>query len=355
MARTITVRARATDTRNGLVTERVATTVVQDAIRFPGDPGVGKTMSGCCALTETSASAIDWLDANTAGAKRHKLTRIYGFPRSGGAAISNRGLDRTLIASEIAKGRTPLFGTKYLQKTAAQIAAGELDATIDADADWVKSLLVDAFNNYFHEPFDDYTAGDPAASFRAAYRRVVQRYRARGVTNVAWVGPITMLPWEYMPGGETARLGPAYHADPDWKGTKSGPGGALTAADWYTGTDAVVDVFAVDQYSPVLGSSQYMSFTDQLNLMKAKLVAWHRPVKPMIIPEIGTQDVAPQPDWNAHWADFRAACAANDIIGYCYFNYNNNGLGASLINEDPTGSRLAAYNAHFQNAAVLGI
>lgn len=357
MARTITVRARATDA-NGLVTERVATTVVADAKRFPGDPGAGKTMSGCCALTETSASAIDWLDANTAGAKRHKLSRIYGFPRSGGAASSNRGLDRTLIASEIAKGRTPVISTKYLQNSPDQIAAGVLDAQIQSDADFIKSLTVDVFNAYYHEPFDNFLAPTQSAHFRAADRRIVQIYRDRGVTNCAWVSPMTMLPYEYDPGGEQARGGPAYHIDPDWKGTRSGPNGTLTAADWHVGPNSVVDVFGIDQYSPVLGGSggnPYTTFSAQLNFLKARFTLWNRPAKPLMVPEIGTQDVSPQPDWNAHWADFRTACAANDIIGYCYFNYNNAGLGASLINEDPSGSRLAAYNAHFQNAAVLGI
>jgi hypothetical protein len=68
----------------------------------------------------------------------------------------------------------------------ADIAAGEQDAVIDAMAARVKALELPMLMDFTHEPEGQTQLGTPQ-QFAAAYRHLVQRFRAQGATNVSWV------------------------------------------------------------------------------------------------------------------------------------------------------------------------
>lgn len=328
--------------------------------RFPGDPGPnsGKVMSGSTIYTELNqAVGLTWLDTNTAGAKGHKIGRLYGYPRSG--SPNNQTLDFAAIDAAHAMGVLPAVSWKFAQWTNAQIVAGSANADLVVIANGIKARNFTIWLAFGHEMLDNYLPGTAAAGWRAACRYIILFLKAQGVTNVAFFGPSLMCDYEYLPGGETARGGMAYHGDPDWKGTMSGPGGtSLTAADWYTGSQAVIDIWSFDQYSPYVGNlPNYKSFGAQVAQVKARLDSWNRPKKPWFVPEIGTMNSPNYSNWPLHWKGAATSvletCIANDIIGYCYFNFANGG-GASFMTEDPGGTRLAAYNTFFQDARVVG-
>jgi Glycosyl hydrolase family 26 len=85
-------------------------------------------------------------------------------------------------------GRIPLVGWKMGAKNSVaiwpQVAAGAQDSTIDAAADSAKALNGPVWLNPHWEPFP--SQGKPA-DFVGAYRRIVDRFRARGVTNVKYL------------------------------------------------------------------------------------------------------------------------------------------------------------------------
>ena len=71
----------------------------------------------------------------------------------------------------------------------SSIADGSQDAVIDAQAARIRSLGEPVFMDFSQEPeteVDDGRYGSPA-DFAAAFRHIVERFRAEGVTNVAWV------------------------------------------------------------------------------------------------------------------------------------------------------------------------
>lgn len=345
---TYSVTLTATNTSGSNTTTRT----VSATPRFPGDPGDGVILSGSSVRIDHSpgSDAADWLDGRTSGTKRHYLARIYGTGRTSGDLI-----DWTRIDQELAKGRLPLVSAQYWSWTPAQIADGQADAQLASDANNFKARAPQViWFDYFHEPYDNFPCCTASAQFRAAYRHIVNYFRAAGVTNVAYYGPVSMVSWEYTPGGISDRGGEAYEDDPDWKGTKRCTVSDVPtpcAPDWYTGAQATVDILAFDQYSPASVGGSYSSFSAHYNAYRAKMNLWQRPWKPQIVPEIGTRS-APGTDWNAHWADVKSTMLANNIIGYAYFN---SGPNSSFYSADPTGDdRLAAYNRFFNDPVVVG-
>lgn len=97
----------------------------------------------------------------------------------------------------------------------ASIANGSQDAVIDAAADRVKAspgkFLIDFDHEMDHESRRNRGTD---AEFVSAYRRIVDRFRAKGVTNVAWVW--TVMGWS----GTYARYPNLYPGDAyvDWIG-----------------------------------------------------------------------------------------------------------------------------------------
>ena len=102
----------------------------------------------------------------------------------------------------VSKGRIPFLNWKAMRSNGepmpwAQIASGAQDATIIARAQAVKAFGSPMYLTFHHEPEDDLAAWGTAADYVAAFRHVVNVFRAQGVENVAWVW--TMMSWTFDP------------------------------------------------------------------------------------------------------------------------------------------------------------
>jgi hypothetical protein len=87
-------------------------------------------------------------------------------------------------------------GSRTLWK---DIAAGREDARIDQQAERIKAFGARIYLAFDHEPEVNGAAGKSGtpAEFRAAWRRIVDRFRARGVTNVKWT--LILMGWTFNP------------------------------------------------------------------------------------------------------------------------------------------------------------
>jgi Glycosyl hydrolase family 26 len=77
------------------------------------------------------------------------------------------------------------------------IASGAEDAAIAARADAIKAFGYPLYLTFHHEPEDDLATWGTPADYAAAFRHVVDVFRGRGVTNVAFVW--TMMNWTFDP------------------------------------------------------------------------------------------------------------------------------------------------------------
>jgi hypothetical protein len=153
----------------------------------------------------------------------------------------------------------------------ATIASGADDAEVAARADAVRAFGQPMYFSFNHEPENDGALGTPA-EFVAAYRHVVNVFRARGVTNVAFA-------WTMM--------------------SSSFVDGAAEADSFYPG-DAYVDVIGVDGYNwyPGKPGSRWRSFEDVLAPAHAFAVGKGIP---MIVAEYGVQEDPDTPGRKAAW------------------------------------------------------
>jgi beta-mannanase len=133
--------------------------------------------------------------------------------------------DETLPVShtswDVSGGRIPFVSWKPKTKAGAtvtwpSIAGGNHDAWITAQADRIRNFGHPMFMVFNHEPYDQSTSGWGSASdFVAAWRHVVDIFRARGAANVAWV--LVLTGYDYKVAG---RAGAFYPGDDyvDWIG-----------------------------------------------------------------------------------------------------------------------------------------
>ncbi len=117
-------------------------------------------------------------------------------------------------------GSIPIVAGLHFDKTIAQINAGEADGLIDAYANRWRDLGFTIMVRLHHE-FDQshlaYTSVGQEAAFVTAWRRIVDRFKARGATNVGFW-------WCPSEGGDDrASVDRAYPGDAyvDWVGTDS--------------------------------------------------------------------------------------------------------------------------------------
>lgn len=312
------------------------------AALFPGDPGPGVVLSGGSVWSGSAGvpSAIDWLDDHTG--KAHVLARTY-------SSVAD-AWHWSAIDAAIAVGRIPFTTTKFTAYPAAQIVSGAADAALATEASRaIARAPAPLWLGYYHEPEDNFPSDAAAADFRAACRYIVGHLRGAGVTNVAWVFPAWMVRWSFD-GGVGAR-GNAWKWDPDWRGTLSGAGGVPDASDWYTGSESVVDLIGMDQYTPTVGGSSYHTFAWDVGFSLDKLASWGRPRKPVAIAELGTADITPTPDWTAHYAQLLQTCIDYDVRGFACYNTDSH----NFVNADATGRRFAGYRAMVGDPRVLGV
>ena len=99
-------------------------------------------------------------------------------------------------SATVADGRIPFINWKA-GGSWASIADGSQDATIVSHADAIESFGYPIYLSFHHEPENDLDTYGTPANYAAAWRHIVDVFRARGVTNVAWVW--TMMGWSFNP------------------------------------------------------------------------------------------------------------------------------------------------------------
>lgn len=135
------------------------------------------------------------------GADEDKITNFENFtnrhPMNGYHWFKNYpdAVPTQDIKDSQAQGRIPLMNWK-IGDSWATVANGGMDSYIDQRADAIKAWGKPIIIAYHHEPENDSSAGTKA-EYRAAFRHVVERFRAKGVNNVsfAWI----MMGWSFNP------------------------------------------------------------------------------------------------------------------------------------------------------------
>lgn len=324
---------------NGNLSNPISHTFDIQVSRFPGDPGPGKLYSGSTVYPGSVTNPPPGGDAHLA---LSNLTGVEHAMRREYSGVAS-GFSLAHVDNALSRGQLPLHTSKFTSYSASQIAAGNADAAMLTFCNALKDptrASKAVWLGYWHEPEDDFPTATTAAQFRAAYRYIVMFFRAQNVPNVAWNAAMYMCDWSFRtdPGGP-GRLW--WWWDPDWKGTLSGGGGTRpAAADWYTGTQSVVDMFSFDQYSPSIGSQIYRTYTSNVDTMQTALTLAERPTKPFVIGEMGTKTYTgiPESTWATHWAQAHAYFLQYGVVGVTYYNATLN-----YLNDEPTGGRALAY------------
>lgn len=100
------------------------------------------------------------------------------------------------IKDSQAAGRIPLINFKLGTNTWAEVANGTRDSYLKERALAFKSWGKPALLAYHHEPENDSQMGSQA-DYVAAYRRVVDVFRANGADNVSFA--LILMGWTYSP------------------------------------------------------------------------------------------------------------------------------------------------------------
>lgn len=129
----------------------------------------------------------------------------------------------------------------------ADIAAGKHDDVIDARADDVKAFGSPIFLSFQHEPGRIIGSGPDRAGtsedYVAAWRHIVERFEARGATNVSWVWILTAASYK----NSTVGVEAAYPGDDviDWIGVDGYNGYlCIQGRNWRTFKTVFKDFYA---------------------------------------------------------------------------------------------------------------
>ncbi len=197
---------------------------------------------------------------------------------------------------DVAAGRIPYiaWNAKRNNGTAvswSQIASGAEDAWITTRADALKAFGSPIYLTFHHEPEDDVPALGTATDFTAAWRHIVDVFRARGVTNVTMVW--TLMSWTFTQG----------------------------RADTYYPGDTYVDVVGTDGYNwnPGKPKTNWRSFDWVMAPTRSFAVAHGKPV---IVAEYGVQEDPAVAGRKAQW--FRDALVTlrqwPEVIAITYYD-----------------------------------
>ena len=240
------------------------------AARFPGDPGVGKV----------------WFGLNDVNGYRNvqaQLPHPLGLHRVYNG--NNWGVPMADVAAAIADHQIPYVSWKFAPYTVGTVPQSAIDTACTNLKSFAPNPI---WATIFHEPEDDLTTAAQAAAYRALFRTVVRTCDALGVTNVAWTEPTFQAPFTF---GTGSGRNPAWW-EPDWKGTST-----ATSADWYTGTERVIDILAIDSYIPLFSTDNWQLLSTTVALVKQRWTALGMPVagRPWAIGEQGVKSDPAQP------------------------------------------------------------
>ncbi|HEX5405270.1 MAG TPA: hypothetical protein VFX16_23570 [Pseudonocardiaceae bacterium] len=173
-----------------------------------------------------------------------------------------------------------------------------------------------------------------AAAYRALFRNAVRTCDAMGVTNVAWTEPTFQAPFSF---GTSSGRNPAWW-EPDWKGTSTG-----AAADWYTGTERVVDILSIDVYIPLVKTNNWQPLSTTLTTVRNRWTALGMPLagRPWAIGEAGVRSDPAGGDTtkgtNAMQAEYDTA-VANGFVGISRWTLGGDSFGPTPAS-DPSRLR----------------
>lgn len=325
--------------------------------RFPGDPGVGNFYVG-------------WDDGPKAEGKlsvgktrtTSPLSVYHTYSGAADARVSSADAD-TAIANHMLSSQSFKMSTW----TPAQIVSGNANAAIDDSIAICKARAPHPiWLCYYHEPSDNFTTSSSAADYRAAFRYMVLRFRAAGVTNVAWQ-TILKSPWDFLttaantpgdgdllsdgaPSGGSNNDWRWWH--PDWKGTNN-----RNATDWYTGANAVIDMIGLDQYVPITPSGTYpYTYAQMMNYCRNDIEVSGCDIKPYTHPEFGMgYQASPRPNWLTYCQNAVPYIQTHNVVSVQYWNHS-----ATLAHEkdfdatgDPDGTKLLGWNYIASQATVF--
>jgi len=240
------------------------------AARFPGDPGAGKVWFG---LNDVNG----YLNVQNQMPHPLGLHRIYNG--------NNWGVPMSGVAGAIANDQIPYISWKFGPYTVSTVP----QAAIDTLCVNLKSFAPNPiWATIFHEPEDNLNTAAQAAAYRSLFRTVVHTCDAMGVTNVAWTEPTFQAPFTF---GTASGRNPAWW-EPDWRGTSTG-----TAADWFTGSDRVIDILAIDSYIPLFSTDNWQLLSTTFAVVKQRWTALGMPVdgRAWAVAEQGVKSDAAQP------------------------------------------------------------
>jgi hypothetical protein len=224
------------------------------APRFPGDPGSGNvymgfiSKGGSLPLLQSEEATLAKVDYG-AGAKARPtaIARLY----TPGFGWNFTQIDQYTAAGKLVWWSFKPTGATESEKSAfmAAIVAGSHDAELSQWADAVKSRAPKTYwYTFHHEPENDYganTTQDTTSkqNYRAATRYIYKFFKDHGVTNLAHVSTT------YMQDTFVSQDRPWYHYFPDWKGgAYAGQYNQPNLADFYVGSESVVDLVGFDAY-----------------------------------------------------------------------------------------------------------
>ena len=212
-----------------------------------------------------------------------------------GPAIPGQWSNTREMLDEVWKGRATPFANLTIPATAASIAAGNWDSQIHRWVDHMKLYLdLGGGRSLVLAPLQEMNGnwapyGCSAASFRQAYRRIVDIVRGRGIDE-------TKVRFAFAPNGWTSP-------------------GCGSIADYYPG-DAYVDVIGISAYRWSDGASLY-------NVMAAtvdQLASWY-PSKPIVIAQTAVWPSSTKDQWIRDM--FAWAASHPHVAALVYFNFNN--------------------------------
>lgn len=298
----------------GSVSVPTPTILIANSARFPGDPGT-KVLHG---LNDNTDAAFN--NVQTAVGGTFKLRRSYNG--------TTWGMNTASIDEDHTAGRISVTSWKIGPFTLTTVP----DSAIDANIAIVQARPTHTFwiCPVFHEPEDNFPDTTSAGDFRALFRRTVLRFRAAGVTNVAWVSPFFQSPFTW-----TNRDFRLWH--PDWNG-----GTTNTSADWFTGSNSVIDIDGYDSYIPLIGSSNWQTETTTFGKITAAMTAKGYPAnKPFLIGEMGVKsDSVDSTLGPSRMQDAFEVAASNNFVGICWWNTGGDSfLHGVAPASDPGGLR----------------
>lgn len=301
--------------------------------QFLGDPGENKYMIGWA--FGPGNDTMSELRANPGYPGDSFVSVIHDY--SG----NNQGIDTGSVNTIMGLNMIPSQSIKFKSagSTPAAIAASIASGARDAWLDTMYAFMISKapkymYCTYHHEPGGEFGSSantQAMKDYRDAYRRIVLRGRAAGVTNVMWQ-PILETPWNFagngVPGAPVSGS-PSWmdfrYWHPDW--------------DWRTNTwfdDITMDMFGIDLYVPMINGSTYRQFGTDMSYVQTKLAATGAPPWPFTIMEHGMNNDAIGHDWPDYATKKRDFMKANNVKLTTYWD-NSADLGRYSFGPAPQG------------------